>query len=202
MSSNTSRYNAEISAGSLLLKESREIAKLLIGQTVDAAAWHKALVVDNVLQKKSPASAKRMARLIRNRLEPMDEAHWLLVLDHNREVALQTLLVSAIKHSRMLEDFLNEVIKEHYRTFKQELTPSDWTNFMAECEGRDQRVAGWSESTKKKLREVITRTLAEVGYLENSRNLKIAPIAIHAKVREYLLNHPYDNILRCMEIGK
>ncbi|MEA3544730.1 MAG: BrxA family protein, partial [Thermodesulfobacteriota bacterium] len=116
MNSNKHLYNAQISAGSLLLKESREIAKLLINQA-DDAAWHRALVVDNVLQKKSPSSARRMARLIRNRLEGMDRAHWQLVLDSDREVALQSLLVAAIKHSQMLEDFLREVVKEHYRTF-------------------------------------------------------------------------------------
>lgn len=46
-------YNAEISAGSLLLRESREIAKLLLEQA-DDAVWRNALVVDNVLQKNHP----------------------------------------------------------------------------------------------------------------------------------------------------
>ena len=52
-------YSADISAGSLLLKESRPIALLLLAQA-DDQAWYQALVVDNVLQKKSPAGAKRM----------------------------------------------------------------------------------------------------------------------------------------------
>ena len=47
-------YNAEITAGSLLLKESRAIVQLLL-QDADAKAWHKAIAVDNVLQKTSPA---------------------------------------------------------------------------------------------------------------------------------------------------
>ena len=201
LSSDKHLYNAEISAGSLLLKESREIAKLLLDEA-DAAAWHKALVVDNVLQKKSPASARRMARLIRNRLEGMERAHWMLVLDSNREVALQSLLVSAIKHSQMLEDFLREVVKEHYRTFKRQLSLSDWRNFLVDCENRDEVVVGWSESTKKKLGQVIIRILAEVGYLESSRVLQLTPISIHPKVRDYIVNHQLDEILRCMEINR
>ena len=87
-------YNAEISAGSLLLTESREIARLLLNKANDSD-WHNALVVENVLQKKSPASARRMARLIRNRLEVMDEDHWGLVCDSDREVALQALLIAS-----------------------------------------------------------------------------------------------------------
>lgn len=201
MSSKSSRYNAQISAGSLLLKESREIAKLLLDQA-DDTAWHRALVVDNILQKKSPSSALRMARLIRNRLEPMDKAHWLLVLDRDRVVALQALLLATINHSQMLNDFIQEVVREHYRTFKQQLTLSDWCNFLEVCENRDQAVAGWSETTKKKLRQVIIRILAEAGYLKSSRNLQIFPVAIHPRVREYMLNHHYDEILHCMEIDK
>lgn len=201
MSSSTHRYNAQISAGSILLKESREIAKLLIDQA-DETAWHRALVVDNILQKKSPSSALRMARLIRNRLEPMDKAHWMLVLDRDRVVALQALLLAAINHSQMLNDFIEEVVSEHYRTFKQNLTLSDWSNFLEVCESRDQEVAGWSEATKKKLRQVIIRILAEAGYLESSRSLQISPVAIHPRVREYMLDHHHDEILHCMEIDQ
>jgi len=201
LNSNKHLYNAQISAGSLLLKESREIAKLLIEQA-DKAAWHRALVIDNVLQKKSPASARRMARLIRNRLEHMGKDHWLLVLDSDRELALQSLFVAAIKHSQMLEDFLREVVKEHYRSFKKQLFLSDWRNFLADCESRDDVVAGWSESTKKKLGQVIIRILAEVGYLESSRNMQLSPIQIRSKVHDYLQTHGMQNILHCMEIDR
>ena len=59
-------YNAEISAGSLMLPESRRVAKLLLGHPTKEA-WLEALKRDNILQKKSPATARRQARLIRNR---------------------------------------------------------------------------------------------------------------------------------------
>jgi hypothetical protein len=194
-------YNAEISAGSLLLRESREIAKLLLEQA-DDAVWRKALVVDNVLQKKSPSSARRMASLIRNRLEATDEEHWRLVLDNDREVALQALLAAALQHSRLLDDFLTKVVKEHYHTFKRQLAVGDWSVFIAECENRDSTAASWSDSTKKKLGQVVIRILAEAGYLESSRNKQLSPIQIHPKVRDYLQTHGMQNILRGMEIDR
>ncbi len=194
-------YNAQISAGSLLLKESREIARLLINQA-DEAAWHRALVIENVLQKKSPASAQRMAGLIRNRIGTMDSESWRLVLDGNREIAVQILFSAAIIHSRLIEDFMVMVVKEHYRTFKKQLTPADWRTFLAECEFRDPAAAAWSISTKQKLGEVIRRILAEVGYLESTRTRQLSPIQIHPKVRDYLQAHGLKNILRCMEIDR
>jgi hypothetical protein len=197
----SSLYNAQISAGSLLLKESREIATLLLDQTGEVP-WRRALVVDNVLQKKSPSSALRMAGLIRNRIGTMDPDFWRLVLDSDREVALQALLAAAIQHSRLLEDFLTMVVKEHFRTFKRQLTLGDWRSFLAECEKRDQAAASWSDTTKKKLRQVIIRILAEAGYLESSRNMQLSPIQIHPKVRAYLETHGLKNILRGMEIDR
>ena len=61
-------YNGEIVAGSLLIPESRKIARLLLNGA-DTKKWHQAVFIDNILQKRSPAAAKRQAKLIRNRLE-------------------------------------------------------------------------------------------------------------------------------------
>jgi hypothetical protein len=194
-------YHAQIAAGSLLLKESREIARLLL-ENLDEEGWHRAIVVDNVLQKKSPASARRMARLIRNRLEPLRLELWHLVLDQDREITTQALLVASIKHSRLLRDFLDQVVREHYRTFKRQLALSDWRTFLAECAARDPAVATWTESTQKKLGQVVFRILAEAGYLESTRTMKLSPIRVHPKVRIYLLDHHEKDLLRCMEIDK
>lgn len=81
-SKKSSSYNGEMVAGSLLIPESREVAKLLI-QEASAEEWHQAITIDNILQKRSPASAKRQAKLIRNRLALMPPEHWALVKDGN-----------------------------------------------------------------------------------------------------------------------
>jgi hypothetical protein len=194
-------YNAEISAGSLLLNESREIARFLLrgGTNED---WYQALVVDNILQKKSPSTAKRMAKLIRNRLECTDAEHWQLVVDPDREVAVQALLVAAVKHSSLLKDFINQVVRGYFRTFKRQLTKGDWRVFMTQCENLDPVVSGWSESTQRKLGQVIFRILAESGYLDSARNKNISPIHVTSKIRQYLLEHDQDNILHCLEIDR
>ena len=54
------QYQADLSAGSLMLPESRVIAGLLL-QHPDDSGWQQALRVDNVLQKSSPATTVRQA---------------------------------------------------------------------------------------------------------------------------------------------
>ena len=193
-------YNAEISAGSLMLRESRKVAKLLL-EDADEKAWHQAIYVDNILQKKVPATARRMTRLIRNRLEPMTPDLWKLIVNGSAETALQALLAAAIRHSRLLGDFLNDVVKEKYRLFDKQLTIQDWKNFLNTCELRDSMIAHWSEKTKAKLGQVIFRILAEAKYLDSTRSLKLTPVTLTPEIRKYLAAHKEKYILKCMDVA-
>lgn len=132
----------------------------------------------------------------------MGAAHWTLVIDPDREVALQALLAAAIKHSFILKEFLEQVVKTHYRTFKRQLSIGDLRLFLRECELRESVVASWSESTKKKVGQVIIRILAEAGYLESTRSMSLSPVSIHPKIREYLRENAMEDILHCMEIDR
>jgi hypothetical protein len=193
-------YNAEITAGSLLLKESRVVAQLLL-QGADNTAWQRAIVVDNVLQKTSPASAKRMATLIRKRLELMPRELWTMVADGTTEVATQSLLTAAIKHSRLLGDFMLQVLPNHYRSFDHKLLRREWDSFLTDCAHVDPAVNAWSQSTKIKIGQVVYRVLAEAGYLDNTRSLKLQPVSIAPEVSRFLYVHNEHYILKCMEIA-
>lgn len=114
-----SLYNAEISAGSLLLLESKRIASLLLAQP-DEAAWVHAIEIENILQKKTPATARRQARLIRRRLSTLDAAGWKLIAERESEVTNQLLLAAAVKHSQLLGDFMRNV----YASCQRRLEPS------------------------------------------------------------------------------
>ena len=182
-----------------MLRESRQVAKLLLANA-DDQAWHQAIYEDNVLQKKVPATARRMVRLIRNRLEPMAPDLWKMVLNGSSETTLQALLVAAIKHSRLLGDFLNDVVKEQYRVFSKQLSVQDWKKFLYTCELRDSVVSTWSEKTKAKLGQVIFRILAEARYLDSTRSLKLTPVHLTPEIRNYLVTHKETYLLECMDV--
>lgn len=80
------RYRADITAGSLKVTESRIIAGLLL-KGVDANGWKDAVVKRNVLRTRNAATATRLAKLIRDRLETIDADLWRLVRDGKGTVA-------------------------------------------------------------------------------------------------------------------
>lgn len=193
-----STYNAEISAGSLMLPESRKLARVLLQHPSDEA-WAEALKQDNVLQKKTPATARRQARLIRNRLETLDDAGWQLIAEGDKEVATQMLLAASIKHSQLLGDFIKDVYAQHLRRLEHRLNPRTWDAFLVECAHRDAAANTWADSTKKKLFQVIVRILAESGYLDSTRKMNLTPPMLHPTVVTYLKRIGDRQTLACME---
>ncbi|MCJ7602407.1 MAG: DUF1819 family protein [Desulfobulbaceae bacterium] len=194
-------YNGEIVAGSLLIPESRQIATLLL-QGASEEDWHQAIIIHNILQKRSPASAKRQAKLIRKRLCLMTPEHWALVKDGTAEVATCALLAAAVKHSRLLGDFMGNVCRQHWLTYNRSLSNKDWREFLEICSQVDQVVGEWTAMTTSKLRQVVYRILAEAGYVDSTRKLNLQPVSIVPEVRQYLTNHSEKYILQCMECTK
>ncbi len=179
-----SSYNAEISAGSLMVPESRRLASLLLTSPTPAQ-WDIAIKDDNILQK-SPATAKRQARLIRNRLDTLDAEGWQLVATGEGEVCVQVLMAAAIRHNQLLGDFMRDVYGKDLRQLERHLSHLQWDAFLADCEQHDPAVAGWAATTRLKLFQVIVRILAEAKYLDSSRTMGLTPPMLHPQLRVYL----------------
>jgi len=195
-------YNAEISAGSLMLPESRRIAGLLLGSP-SREQWFAALKLDNLLQKRNPATARRQSQLIRKRLETLEDEGLKLIATGSQEIATQLLFAAAIKHSRILADFLLDVYAGKLRRLEQNLSPAkDWDAFLAECVQRDPELANLSASTKAKVLQVILRVLAEGRYVDSTRTLRLTPPHLHPDVVSYLKRHGENEVLAVMDMSR
>jgi hypothetical protein len=194
------RYKADITAGALKVPESRVIADLLLRE-VDAAGWKEAIEEQNVLQARSPATATRLTKLIRGRLATMGPELWRLVRDGKGDVATHAVLAAAVKHSPLLGDFLDLVVREQYRLFAKALSNKLWEDYLDGCRERDPDMPQWSESTWKRLRSSVFQTLAQAGYVENTRSLKLQTVHVAAPVVRYLESHGEEYRLRCIQVA-
>ncbi len=181
--------------------ESRKIAALLLTHPTEAE-WEHALKVENILQKKTPSTAFRQARLIHRRLVTLDEEGWKLIAEGEMEVSIQMLLVAAIKHSRLLEDFMRDVYAKQLRRMELALNFHLWDAFWVECVHRDGEIERWSATTKNKLFEVIIRILVEAKYLDSSRKRNMTPPSLHPTVIDFLKRHGESKILSAMKVSK
>ena len=194
------RYAADITAGALKIPESRLIADLLLRQ-VDDEGWKDAIVTKNVLQARSPATARRLTTLIRRRLETMGPDLWKLVRDGKGTVAIHAVFVAAVKHSPLLGDFLEIVVGEQYRLFSKSLTNSMWDDYLEGCRERDPEMPQWSESTRKRLRSSVFQMLAQAGYIEDTNSLTLQTVHIADQVLHYLKANREEYVLRCIQVA-
>ena len=69
------RYNSDLTSGSLQTRECRIITGLLL-QALDEAAWDKAMYKENVLQKRTQSTVRRISSALRKRLEHLSSDFW------------------------------------------------------------------------------------------------------------------------------
>lgn len=193
------RYRADITAGALKVHESRIIADLLL-RHLDEAAWKDALYDQNVLQARRPKTAARLTLLLRGRLTLMQPELWTLVRDGSGIVATQACLAAAIKHSALLGDFLDLVVRDHVARYAQTLSKTVWDDYVLDCRGRDPEMPEWSAATRDRLRSSVFHILAQAGYVENTRTLRLQPVYLASPVLDYLTMHQEQYVLRCMQV--
>jgi len=194
------RYKADITAGALKVAESRVIAGLLLREVSDSE-WRKAVYDGNVLQTRSPKTAKRLSVLIRGRLSLVEAPLWTLIRDGSVVEATHSCLAAAVKASFLLGDFLELVVRDQYRTFKETLSLSLWDDYIDDCRGRDPEMPQWSDSTIQRLRSSVYSVLAEAGYVDSTKTRKLQGVHIVRPVVRYLERHDEQYVLRCIQVG-
>ena len=194
------RYSADITAGALKVPESRVIAGLFLREVSDRE-WRKAIYDENVLQTRSPKTAKRLSVLIRGRLGSVEAPLWKLIRDGSVVEATHACLAAAVKGSHLLGDFLDVVVRDQYRTFMEVLALTLWAEYIEDCRRRDPEMPQWSESTITRLRSSVYSILAEAGYIDSTKTRKLEAVHIARPVLRYLEDHDEQYVLRCIQVG-
>ena len=192
-------YNSDLNGGSLMVRESRVIANLLLKNATEDE-WQQEIQVDNALQKRSPATARRNAQAIRKRLEPLEPEFWRSIRDGDDELATQVTFVAALDRNLLLVEFIEQVVKDLYATHADKIELYHWIDFLEDCGNKDKKILDWTESTKKKMGQVIFRMFAEAGYLEGTKSRMLQTVIIRPEIKSMLENTFRKRLLACMDL--
>jgi len=193
-------YDSDLIGGSLLVREARIIADLLLSKANDAE-WKRVIQTENRLQKRSPATAKRQASALRKRLERLDEPFWRALRDGDDELATQVAFVAALERNLLLVEFVETVLKDAFILRAEKLAQYQWMDFLEDRAHRDPTIAGWTESSKKKMGQVVFRILAEVGLLQSTRSLRLQNILVRPEVNVLLEDSRRYRIKACLNVS-
>ncbi len=193
------RYKGDLVAGALLVNESRKVVGLMMQGLEDKEILDRVLE-NNLLQKRSPVSGKRQARLIVNRLMTLPGPFWNMISNGSHDQATQVLLCASIKHSPILGDFIARVVAGNMRVFKKELTHAQWDAYFEERAAIDPSLDSWSDSTRNKVRQISFLILAQAGIIDTTRKKNILPFNLLPEIRSLLREHNETYVLSCLEV--
>ena len=196
---NAFSYSGDLSGGSLLVRESRLIAALLL-ENASNEQWHESIHVNNILQKRSTATAERVTIAIRRRLELVEPEFWRALRDGDDELATQVALCATLQRNLLVVEFMEQVVKDAYITQEEKLEPYQWLDFLDDAGNRDPKLLNWSEQTVDRSAKVVFRILAEAGYLVNTRNKKLQPVVIRPEIKTMLENTFRQRLLASMDM--
>ena len=106
-----------------------------------------------------------------------------------------------MERNLLLVEFIETVLKDAFVTRAGVLEPYHWNEFLDERSHRDSTITTWTESSRKKMAQVVYRMLAEVGLLKSTRNMKLQKLMIRSEVRVLLDDSYRYRIKACLEVS-
>lgn len=181
-------YSGSLTREQFLFYETRVVARLL----ADGLAREeilRAVKQDNLFQFPTERMVASICNTCLRRLEGLNSAELVQALAVGaQEDAKLINLYAMMRDNRIVWDFMVSVIGEKYRTQDYELTLSDLNMFFLHLQEQNDQIAAWSDSTVRKIKQVLKRCLLECGYLESAKSPRLAPVfpcpALVAAIRQ------------------
>ena len=196
---NHKAYLGDLIGGSLMIRESQIVAELLLKKP-SKEEWTDAIVNQNVLQKRSDASAKRNAATIKKRLESLNDEFIEQLAFGSTELSTQLMFAATLINSTMLADFMRNVFIDAKRMFRESIDSTDWESFWDERSRLFPQFSQMTASSTYKIAQVAFKVLADAGYIETTRNKKLQNVYLLPEVRTLLTDMNRDDIITAMEV--
>lgn len=175
-----SPYRASITREPFLFYEMRITARLLSEGLTEQQALDR-ICKENLFQYPTEKTVRRMARACISRLRNInDDTLITAIASQPQDVSRQLCLYALMKQHRLVLDFMLTVIGEKYRQREYTFGKRDLIIFFLRLQEQDDAVAGWSDTTITKIRQILSRILVETEYLDDLRADHLNPVYLHS----------------------
>lgn len=178
------KYNGGLTREQFLFYEIRVVASL-IAQGLDKDGIILKIQSENLFQFPTERMIASIANTCFQRLEALGSDVLVYHLAHSStDVARQINLYAIMKHNRIVWDFMTTVIGEKYRTQEFEYTRKDLNVFISRLQEQNDAIAGWSDSTISKIKQVLTKCLVECSFLDSIKATQLNPVVIAPELED------------------
>jgi hypothetical protein len=191
MSAHGPSYLLSFTTGGLFLRESRLVA----GRYLVSGDWDRVraeVLEGNLLQCRTRSSLTRTGREVINRLKTLDREELDLLEHGGEDVRRQVLWVAVCRQYRFVREFAVEVIRERLLGLKPDLPLEEFDSFFHRKSQIDPKLESLTETTIRKMRQVLYRILREAGLLDDDGALQ--PLTPDPLLARHLQNVDPDSL--------
>ncbi|HPI99101.1 MAG TPA: DUF1819 family protein [Synergistales bacterium] len=183
-----STYKFSFTAGSLLLNETLKVAEVYL-QTRDWNETASRVFSDNILQRNTVSSQKRVFQEVQRRLKTLRDEEIAFLLQAPLEDQKQMIFLSICRFYGFIRDFVLHVLRQNFLSMKTILWDADYFRFAEGITLEHQEYENLSEKTKKKVHQVLLRLLVEVGLLTSIHEGSILPLIVSTDLQHLIANN-------------
>ena len=177
-------YNGGLTREQFLFYEIRTVSSLHL-QGNDKDKIIERIKAENLFQFPTERMIASIAGACFKRIEALESETLIEYLAHApAEVAKQINLYAMMKYNLLVWDFMTTVIGEKYRTQELDFSRKDLNVFFFRLQEQNDTVASWSDSTISKIKQVLTKSLVECGYLDTTRSTQLNNISIEPELED------------------
>lgn len=194
-------YSGALTREQFMFREMRIVARLKREGLTDAEISDR-VFDENLFQYPTEREIRGKCRAALKRLSCIVHSAALIEIlaEGSLTEAKQAALVAMMAQSRLMAEFMVEIVGGKYRSLDMTLTQKDVRLFFDRLSEKDDGVAGWSPSTVKRIQSMIMNVLRENGYLEKIGSETLCPVLISAEIEQALRNAGFQCFLPAFNV--
>lgn len=166
------RYILSYTTASLSVYEMEVIAQLYL-EIGDWDSVARQVIEENALQKGTVASRKRLFNELKKRLQTLTNTQLAFFSEASSSDAKNLAMLSCFKLYGFIYDFATEVMRKKLLLFDYQLLNSDYESFYDSKRVAFENLNEVSESTQKKLKQVMFKMFEQAGFIDSVKEKHI-----------------------------
>jgi len=186
------RYKFSFTAGGLLLNETVKVAEVYLNKG-DWRQTSKEVASTRMLQKNKGSSSNRYFLEIKKRLKTLSDEEMVFLVRGVLEEQRQVVFLSICRLYAFIRNFVVQVLRDDLLSMGTAFTDADYLRFVEDLSFEHPEYEKLTQTTQKKVREVLFKILREVGFFSSSSEKRVSPIFLSSAVKEMIVsNNPWE----------
>ncbi|MFA6740933.1 MAG: DUF1819 family protein [Arcobacteraceae bacterium] len=179
-------YIFSYTAATLMMNETDEVIK----KYLEYKDWDKVkdtVIEENIIQKQSVSSRKRVYIELKRRIETLTPAQLVYIEEASSSDIRNLIFLSILKTYKFIFEFMIEVISKKVLMFDYKILNSDYESFFESKKNSIETLENITENTAYKIKQVLFRILEESMIIDNTKNKNIVKPHLSSEVAELII---------------